>query len=197
MRVLGIDPALAGPTGYGIVETDGRNCRPLDFGAVKARRTRAAGSHADVSGRLREIHSAVLQLLEQHAPDAVAVESVFTALNIRTALKLAEVRGVVLLAAAERGIPVHSYSPREVKAAVAGYGNADKHQMQQMVRMVLGMRAETAQLGSDAADALAVALCHIYSSQAQARIAAATAPAPAPRPGAGNGHRAARIQSPR
>ncbi len=196
MRVLGIDPALAGPTGYGVVETDGRSYRSLGFGALKARRlarargpdasgrrARAAASPAlamkqpDVSARLREIHTAVARLMEQHAPDAVAVESVFTALNMRTALKLAEVRGVVLLAAAERGIPVHSYSPREVKSAVAGYGNADKHQMQQMVRVLLGMNGSSATLGSDAADALAVALCHIYSSQAQARIAAATAPA--------------------
>lgn len=197
MRVLGIDPALAGPTGYGIVESDGRHCRSLEFGAVQTRRARAARAAADVPARLREIHSAVTRLLEQHAPDAVAVESVFTALNMRTALKLAEVRGVVLLAAAERGIPVHSYSPREVKAAVAGYGNADKQQMQQMVRAMLGLRAEAAGLGSDAADALAVALCHIYASRAQARIAAATAPLPAPRNGAGNGHRAARIQSSR
>ncbi len=203
MRVLGIDPALAGPTGYGIVETDGRNYRSLDFGAVKARRSPKARAGLsgpftpDVPARLREIHSAVLRLLEKHSPDAVAVESVFTALNMRTALKLAEVRGVVLLAAAERGIPVHSYSPREVKAAVAGYGNADKHQMQQMVRVVLGMRSEAASLGSDAADALAIALCHIYSAQAQARIATATAPLPARRNGGTNGHRAARIQSPR
>jgi len=197
MRVLGIDPALAGATGYGIVESDGRNCRSLEFGAVKARRPRAAKATADIPARLREIHSAIARLLEQHAPDAVAVESVFTALNMRTALKLAEVRGVVLLAAAERGIPVHSYSPREVKAAVAGYGNADKQQMQQMVRAMLGMRPEVVGLGSDAADALAVALCHIYSSKAQARIAAATAPTPASRNGAGNGRRAARIQSSR
>jgi crossover junction endodeoxyribonuclease RuvC len=197
MRVLGIDPALAGPTGYGIVESDGRHCRSLEFGAVKARRAREARAAAGVPARLREIHAAVTRLLKQHAPDAVAVESVFTALNMRTALKLAEVRGVVLLAAAERGIPVHSYSPREVKAAVAGYGNADKQQMQQMVRAMLGLRAEAAGLGSDAADALAVALCHIYASQAQQRFTAATAPVPAPRHGAGNGHRAARIQSSR
>lgn len=210
MRVLGIDPALAGPTGYGVVETDGRSYRPLEFGALKARRAvKVSGSHAtgrgmraaaspalaarqpDVSARLREIHTAVARLMEQHTPDAVAVESVFTALNMRTALKLAEVRGVVLLAAAERGIPVHSYSPREVKSAVAGYGNADKHQMQQMVRVLLGMNGSSATLGSDAADALAVALCHIYSAQAQARIATATAltgVSPA------NGRRAARIQ---
>jgi crossover junction endodeoxyribonuclease RuvC len=219
MRVLGIDPALAGPTGYGVVETDGRSYRSLDFGAVKARRTakrqngaRSASAGRDIPARLREIHAAVARLLVEHTPDAVAVESVFTALNMRTALSLAEVRGVVLLAAAERGIPVHSYSPREVKSAVAGYGNADKHQMQQMVRVLLGMPSVTAGLGSDAADALAVALCHIYSSQAQARIAAATAPpassAAHPLPaGNGNGHtrasirtngrRTARIQSPR
>lgn len=192
MRVLGIDPALAGPTGYGVVETDGRSYRSLEYGAVKARRMVKArpdcigvasrmqqAKQPDVSARLREIHTAVTRLMEQHAPDAVAVESVFTALNMRTALKLAEVRGVVLLAAAERGIPVHSYSPREVKSAVAGYGNADKHQMQQIVRVLLGMNGSSTTLGSDAADALAVALCHIYSAQAQARIAAATAPAAA------------------
>jgi crossover junction endodeoxyribonuclease RuvC len=195
MRVLGIDPAVAGPTGYGVVETDGRSYRSLEYGAVKARRTR----RADVSLRLREIHVEVTRLLEQHTPDAVAVESVFTALNMKTALKLAEVRGVVLLAAAERGIPVHSYSPREVKSAVAGHGNADKHQMQHMVGVLLGVRGPGNGLGSDAADALAVALCHIYSAQAQARMAAATAPVAAkPVGGPGtNGHRAARIQSPR
>lgn len=198
MRVLGIDPAFAGATGYGVVETDGRNYRSLDFGAVKARRSRPAGPSADVSARLREIHAAVVRLLEQHEPDAVAVESVFSALNKRTALKLSEVRGVVLLAAAERGIPVHSYSPREVKSAVAGYGNADKLQMQQMVRVLLDMRGAAGELpGSDAADALAVALCHIYSAQAQARIAAATAPRPARNAAQGNGHRSPRIQSSR
>ena len=196
MRVLGIDPAFAGATGYGVVETDGRHYRSLEFGAVRARRSRLAGPAADVSARLREIHAAVVRLLEQHAPDAVAVESVFSALNKRTALKLSEVRGVVLLAAAERGIPVHSYSPREVKSAVAGYGNADKGQMQQMVRVLLDMRGAVELPGSDAADALAVALCHIYSAQAQARIAVATAPRPA-RTAGGNGPRPTRIQSPR
>jgi len=203
MRVLGIDPALAGPTGYGVVETDGRSYRSLDFGEVKARRTPKTRDpfpgkrQQDISGRLREIHGAVARLLEQHAPDAVAVESVFTALNMRTALKLAEVRGVVLLAAAERGIPVHSYSPREVKSAVAGYGNADKQQMQQMVRVLLGMNGNSDALGNDAADALAVALCHIYSSQARARFAAATTPPAARRAPRVNGLRTARIQSPR
>ena len=121
----------------------------------------------------------------------MALESVFTALNMKTALKLAEVRGVVMLAAAERNIPVHSYSPREVKSCVAGYGHASKQQMQQMVRAQLGMREMPEH--ADAADALAIALCHIHNHQARARIAAATTPPDARR----SRSRAPRIQSSR
>ena len=106
--------------------------------------------------------------MDEFSPDALAVESIFTALNMRTALRLAEVRGVVLLAAAQRGIAVHSYSPREVKAAVAGYGQADKKQMQLMVRALLEMN-ETPE-PSDAADALAVALCHLQAEQTRQRF---------------------------
>ncbi len=163
--VLGIDPAATGPTGYGVVETDGRSCRMLRFGALGARR----GS--DFPARLREIHALILKLIEEYAPDGLAVESVFTALNMKTALRLAEVRGVVMLAAAQGNVPVHSYSPREVKASVAGYGQATKQQMQLMVRSLLGM-AQTPE-PSDAADALAVALCHIQAARARARWAAA------------------------
>jgi crossover junction endodeoxyribonuclease RuvC len=174
LRVLGLDPAAAGPTGYGIVETDGRDCRMLHFGALPAASRAGRGDFAE---RLRTIHELVCGLIEEYAPDAVAVESVFTALNMRTALLLAEVRGVVQLAAAQRHVPISSYSPREVKACVAGYGHANKEQMQLMVRAMLGMR-ETPE-PSDAADALAVALCHIHTSNARARIAAAIAPRPA------------------
>jgi crossover junction endodeoxyribonuclease RuvC len=174
MRVLGIDPAAAGATGYGVVETDGRRTVVIDYGVVPAARRRApeANGHDDFPARLRRIHRQMAELVERHAPDAVAVEAVFTALNMRTALKLAEVRGVVLLAAAERDIPVHSYSPREVKATVAGHGGAEKRQVQQMVRAALEM-AELPQ-PADAADALAVALCHIYLAAARERIARAT-----------------------
>jgi crossover junction endodeoxyribonuclease RuvC len=121
-------------------------------------------------------------LIEEFEPQGVAVESVFTALNMRTALKLAEVRGVVLLAAAQRNISVHSYSPREVKACVAGYGHAGKEQMQQMVRALLGM-SETPE-PADAADALAVALCHVQASQYRERLGAGAARAAATRPAA-------------
>ncbi len=155
----------------------------LHFGALRA--SPGAGSRGDFPARLREIHEFVRGLIAEYSPDAIAVESVFAALNLRTALLLAEVRGVVQLAAAQASVPVSSYSPREVKACVAGYGHANKQQMQIMVRAMLGMR-ETPE-PADAADALAVALCHIHTAQARARIAAATAP-PAAQAAAGDLH---------
>jgi crossover junction endodeoxyribonuclease RuvC len=147
----------------------------LRFGALRA--TRKGPEH--FPQRLREIHAMLSELIEEFEPQGVAVESVFTALNMRTALKLAEVRGVVLLAAAQRNISVHSYSPREVKACVAGYGHAGKEQMQQMVRAMLGM-SETPE-PADAADALAVALCHVQAAQYRARLDAGSARATAAR----------------
>jgi crossover junction endodeoxyribonuclease RuvC len=107
---------------------------------------------------LQDVHQLLCNLIEQFSPTVMAVESVFTALNMRTALRLAEVRGVVLLAAAQHGLAIHSYSPREVKACVAGYGQADKRQIQMMVRALLAMPVLPEP--ADAADALAVALCH-------------------------------------
>jgi crossover junction endodeoxyribonuclease RuvC len=177
-RVLGVDPAAAGATGYGVIESDGRRCRMLRFGALRA--TRKGPEH--FPERLREIHAMLSDLIEEFEPQGVAVESVFTALNMRTALKLAEVRGVVLLAAAQRNISVHSYSPREVKACVAGYGHAGKEQMQQMVRALLGM-SETPE-PADAADALAVALCHVQAAQYRERMGAGATRAIATNPAA-------------
>jgi crossover junction endodeoxyribonuclease RuvC len=165
LRVLGIDPAAAGPTGYGIVESDGRRCRMLHYGALRV----AAKRQKECAGAaLQDVHARVCNLIDEFSPDALAVESVFTALNMRTALKLAEVRGVILLAAAQRGVMVYSYAPREVKASVAGHGHADKRQMQMMVRALLSMD-ETPE-PSDAADALAVALCHLQTEQARRRF---------------------------
>jgi len=168
LRVLGVDPAVAGATGFGIVEVIGSAARSLRFGALKL------PARAPFSARLREIHKLIGELVEEFSPDAVAVESVFAALNMSTALKLAEVRGVVLLAAAQASVPAHSYSPREVKASVAGYGNATKQQMQQMVSVQLGLREIPEP--ADAADALAVALCHAHAAIAQARMVAAMSP---------------------
>jgi len=164
-RVLGVDPASAGPTGYGIVESDGKTCRALRYGALRVAAKRQKTSRG---AALQDVHKLLCDLLEEFAPQALAVESVFTALNMRTALRLAEVRGVVLLAAEQHGVEVFSYAPREVKACVAGHGQADKKQMQAMVQALLAMK-ETPQ-PSDAADALAVALCHIQAEQLQRRF---------------------------
>jgi crossover junction endodeoxyribonuclease RuvC len=166
VRVLGVDPAAVGPTGYGLVESDGRCCKMLHYGAfrVDAKRQKESSGAA-----LQDVHAFLCRLIEEFAPTVMAVESVFTALNVRTALRLAEVRGVVLLAAAQHGMAVHSYSPREVKASVAGYGQADKRQMQVMVRALLSMPELPEP--ADAADALAVALCHLQAEHARLRFA--------------------------
>ena len=162
MRVLGVDPAAAGPTGYGIVESDGRCCRMLHYGAFKASANREKVSAGAI---LQQVHELLCKLIKEYSPDAMAVENIFSALNGRTALRLAEVRGVVLLAAAQNGLAVHSYAPREVKASVAGHGHADKRQVQLMVRALLSMTEIPEP--ADAADALAVALCHLQAEQAR------------------------------
>src|SRR5260370_7007345 len=164
MRVLGVDPGAAGPTGYGIVDSDGWNCEMVNYGALRGA---GAGQKESSGAVLQDIHELVCRLIQEFAPTVMAVESVFTALNMRTALRLAEVRGVLLLAAEQHGLAVHSYSPREVKACVAGYGHADKRQMQLMVRALLSM-TETPE-PADAADALAVALCHLQAEQVRLR----------------------------
>ena len=165
MRVLGVDPAAAGPTGYGIVESDGRNCRTVHCGALKVNAKRkVAGSGAS----LKEVHELICGLIKDFSPDVLAVESVFSALNVRTALRLAEVRGVVLLAAAQHGLEVHSYAPRQVKANIAGHGHADKRQIQIMVRALLSMNVTPEP--ADAADALAVALCHLQAERVRLRL---------------------------
>lgn len=186
LRVLGVDPAVAGATGYGVIECAGVGPILLRFGALKL------PASATFASRLREIHHVIAQLVDEFVPDAVAVESVFTALNVRTALKLAEIRGVVLLAAAQASIPAFSYSPREVKANVAGYGAASKQQMQQMVSSLL--RLSTIPEPADAADALAVALCHAQLSQARERMAAAIGGSSA-NAVRGNAGRAARVSN--
>jgi len=150
IRVLGLDPAAAGPTGYGVVETDGRRCKMLDYGAFRVDTKRQKES---AGAALHDIHSLICELIQKFEPAVMAVESIFSALNVRTALRLAEVRGVVLLAAAQHGVVVHSYSPREVKASVAGYGHADKRQIQLMVRALLSL-SEMLLQDNQAADAL-------------------------------------------
>lgn len=168
--MLGVDPAVAGATGYGIIQCAGNGSQLLRYGSLKL------PLRATFAARLREIHGLISALVQEYEPDAVAVESVFAALNVKTALRLAEMRGVVLLAAAQAQIPAHSYSPREIKASVSGFGAASKQQMQQMVSSLLQLKEFPEPF--DASDALAVALCHAYVSRARQRLASATSKRP-------------------
>jgi crossover junction endodeoxyribonuclease RuvC len=170
IRVLGLDPAAAGPTGYGIVEAEGRKCRALHFGALKVGEKRKES----VGAALEAVHTLICDLIQEFSPQAVAVESIFSALNVKTALRLAEVRGVVLLAASQHQVEVFSYAPREIKASIAGYGNADKRQMQLMVRALLAMTEIPEP--ADAADALAVAMCHVQVDALRTRFGTSVVP---------------------
>jgi crossover junction endodeoxyribonuclease RuvC len=165
VKIFGIDPG-SDRTGYGCVETDGTRQRIVISGAI------TASSAAAVPEKLLNIHSRLTALLADCRPDCVAIESLFHAANVRSALKLGHARGVAMLAAVEAGLPVVEYTPAEIKRAVVGYGRAEKHQVQQMVKVILGLAAIPTP--HDAADALAVAICHIHS-MAPARAAAALA----------------------
>ncbi len=163
MRIFGIDPG-SNRTGYGCVETDGSRHRIVISGAI------SAPALAPFPERLLNIHSRLAALLAECRPDCVAIESLFHAANARSALKLGHARGVAVLAAVEAGLPVAEYTPAEVKRAVVGYGRAEKHQVQEMVKLLLGLAALPSP--HDAADALAVAICHVHS-MAPGRAAAA------------------------
>lgn len=151
LRVLGIDCGTE-RTGWGMISSDGRSHRVLAHGVIRA------SSREPLEVRLQIIASALRGILLEHQPDAAAVEEVFYSQNVRTALRLAHVRGVALLAIAEARVALGEYSPLEVKHSVVGYGRAEKHQVQRMVRTLTGLeqKMET----EDVSDALAVAICH-------------------------------------
>src|SRR5262245_30858348 len=151
MVILGVDPGSV-RTGYGAIDTDGRNHRLLEKGSITVSR------RLSLPDRLRSIHAGVSALIRRLRPDTLAVEDVFHAANTRTALVLGHVRGVVLLAGAEAGLPVHEFPPATVKQQVTGFGRAEKTQVAFMVARILHLPGD-GETG-DAADALAVALCH-------------------------------------
>ena len=163
MRIFGIDPGSE-RTGYGCVDTDGRRHRLIACGAI------TASAHSTFPERLLAIHAGLTALLAEHHPDCVAIENVFHAKNVRSALKLGHARGVAVLAAVEAGCPVVEYTPAEIKRAVVGYGRAEKHQVQHMVKLILGLADVPSP--HDAADALAVAICHVHA-HGGARVASA------------------------
>ena len=153
MKIIGIDPG-SDRTGYGCIETDGRRHRLVVCGAIAPR------SCVTFPDKLLFIYRELRRLIGAHAPAAVAVENVFHAANARSALKLGHARGVALLAAAEHGVAIAEYTPAEVKRAIVGYGRAEKHQVGEMVRLLLGL--DRVPEPNDAADALAIAVCHVH-----------------------------------
>lgn len=154
MRILGIDPGSR-VTGYGLIDTRGNQLEFIACGTI-----RTAGEK-DFSRRLLVIFSDLSEIIHTYEPEAAAVEEVFLARDPRAALKLGHARGAAVVAALHQGLQVFSYSPRRVKQTVAGYGHAGKAQIQYMVRMLLGLNAEPSK---DAADALALAICHAHHS---------------------------------
>jgi crossover junction endodeoxyribonuclease RuvC len=159
---LGIDPGTA-ICGYGLVMEAGVELRLLTFGVIVTR------PEQPMPERLRHIHGELAELIVRYRPADVAVEQLFFNKNVRTALQVGQARGVVLLAAAQNDLPVAEYTPLQVKQAIVGYGRAEKRQVQEMVRLML--RMPDIPRPDDAADALAVAICHLHSRRVARRLA--------------------------
>ena len=155
MRILGIDPGIA-IVGFGLIEADRGRTRLLNYGAI----TTPAG--LPLARRLVQIEQDMEALIAQLKPDAIAVEELFFSNNITTGIAVAHGRGIILCTAEKSGVPLYEYTPMQVKQAVVGYGSADKHQVMEMTRRILKM--EKVARPDDAADAIAIALCHARSS---------------------------------
>jgi crossover junction endodeoxyribonuclease RuvC len=154
--ILGVDPGSR-VTGYGLINLEGNHVSCIEYGGIEGTIKGQSNLFPD---RLNRIHSRLRDVLKRHAPAVMAVEDIFHSINAKTALKLGQARGVVLLVAGQFEIPLVEYTPLEVKKAVVGYGRASKEQVQMMVRTLLNLREEPQP--HDAADALAIALCHAF-----------------------------------
>ncbi len=155
MIILGIDPGYA-IVGYGVVKYDNNKFKPVEYGAV----TTPAGM--DFSDRLDKIYEGVLEIIKRTNPEALSIEKLFFNTNTTTAIDVAQARGVILLAAKKCNIPVFEYTPLQVKQAVTGYGRAEKHQMMELTRILLGL--DKCPRPDDTADALAMAICHGHTA---------------------------------
>lgn len=155
MRVLGLDPGYA-IVGYGVLDGRGRTYKPVTYGAITTQ------AHTVFEERLEEIYNDMTELLAQTKPDAMAIETLFFTSNQKTVIAVAEARGVILLAAKKACVPIFEYTPLQVKQSVAGYGRATKNQVQEMTRRFL--RLKKIPKPDDAADALALAICHMHSA---------------------------------
>lgn len=155
MRVLGIDPGYA-IVGYGLVEKNGNNITPLQYGVV---RTEAS---LPINVRLLEIYEDIKKLIDAFMPDSIAIEKLYFNTNETTAINVSQARGVIVLACAQAGVPIFEYTPLQVKLSVVGYGRAEKKQVQEMTRGIL--RLKSIPKPDDAADALAIAVCHAHTA---------------------------------
>jgi crossover junction endodeoxyribonuclease RuvC len=160
-RVLGIDCG-SNATGYGLIDTDGRASRIVASGVIRSR------AQSPFPERLHRISQILRELIQTHSPVEVAVEGIFHSINVRSALQLGHVRGVALLIAAEAGLPIYEYSPLQIKSSVVGYGRAEKSQVQDMITLLLRLDVRPPE---DAADALAVAVCHAHHSVTAEKLA--------------------------
>ena len=156
MIILGVDPGTA-ITGYGLLKSDGDDLQVIDYGAIT--------TPADwlMPRRLQHIYAELSSLIARRQPTDAVVEKLFFSKNVRTALSVGQARGVALLAAAQANLTIHEYTPLQIKQAVVGYGRADKNQIQQMVKMLLQL--DSIPQPDDAADALAIAICHAHSAR--------------------------------
>ena len=154
MRILGIDPGYA-IVGYGIVDYTGNTFKPIEFGTITTEST------MDFPKRLTHIYDSLEKIINIHKPEYLSIEELFFNTNVKTAIAVGHARGVVLLAAEKMNIPIFEYTPLQIKQSVTGYGRADKNQVQQMVKMFLGL--QKVPKPDDTADALAVAICHAHS----------------------------------
>ena len=161
MRVLGIDPGSE-TLGWGVVDGDGSRYALVAFGTVKS------SPKQHFSTRLLNIYNGVAEIMAEHSPDVLSVEDTFYAVNVGVALKLGQVRGLMLLLAEQRGLEIAEYAPRLIKQTIVGYGNAEKHQVQEMVKILLRMNAVPTP--HDAADALAIAICHFHHAGLRSKV---------------------------
>jgi crossover junction endodeoxyribonuclease RuvC len=164
MRVLGVDPGSQ-TTGWGVVEGDSRRYALVAFGSVRAPST------MKFPARLLRMCNGLEEVIADYRPDVCVLEDAFLATNVKVSMKLGQVRGVVLLVAERAALEIQEYSPRLIKQTIVGYGNAEKHQVQEMVRLLLKLRSIPSP--HDAADALAAAICHFHHAQFKDRIVAA------------------------
>ena len=161
VRVLGVDPGTQ-TTGYGVIDSDGRNYQLVEYAGIRS------SMKLTFAERLLAISRKLEEVIERLNPQACAVEDTFYAVNVKSALKLGQARGAVLVAAARAGIEIFEYTPLEIKSALVGYGRAEKLQVQEMVRVLLGISSAPEPL--DASDALAVAICHVNTASTRTRI---------------------------